>query len=61
MNCPHCDGKCRKASESKSLGCGCLVVVLGAVGWFVLEALAKCNGNCAINKVENYGYSAQST
>lgn len=31
MNCPHCDGKCRKASESKSLGCGCLVVVLGAV------------------------------
>ena len=31
-----------------------VVVVLGAVGWFVLEALAKCNGNCAINKVENY-------
>ncbi len=38
-----------------------VMVVLGAVGWFVLEALAKCNGNCAINKVENYGYSAQST
>ena len=38
-----------------------VVVVLGAVGWFVLEALAKCNGNCAINKVENYGYSAQSS
>jgi len=37
-----------------------VVVVLGATGWFVLEALAKCNGNCAINKVENYGYSAQS-
>ena len=27
-----------------------VVVVLGATGWFVLEALAKCNGNCAINK-----------
>lgn len=38
-----------------------VVVVLGATGWFVLEALAKCNGNCAINKVENYGYSAQSS
>lgn len=31
-----------------------VVVVLGAVGWFVMEALAKCNGNCAINKVENH-------
>ena len=27
-----------------------VVVVLGSVGWFVNEALAKCNGNCAINK-----------
>ena len=27
-----------------------VVVVLGATGWFVLEALEKCNGNCAINK-----------
>ena len=27
-----------------------VVVVLGATGWFVMEALAKCNGNCAINK-----------
>lgn len=31
-----------------------VVVVLGATGWFVLEALAKCNGNCAINKVEKH-------
>lgn len=31
-----------------------VVVVLGATSWFVLEALAKCGGNCAINKVENY-------
>jgi len=38
-----------------------VVMVLGATGWFVMEALAKCNGNCAINKVENYGYSAQSS
>ena len=28
-----------------------VVVVLGATGWFVLEALAKCGGNCAINNV----------
>ena len=27
-----------------------VVVVLGATGWFVVEALAKCAGNCAINK-----------
>lgn len=27
-----------------------VVVVLGATGWFIMEALAKCNGNCAINK-----------
>lgn len=27
-----------------------VVVVLGATGWFVLEALEKCAGNCAINK-----------
>ncbi len=27
-----------------------VVVVLSATGWFVMEALAKCNGNCAINK-----------
>lgn len=27
-----------------------VVVVLGATSWFVIEALAKCNGNCAINK-----------
>ena len=27
-----------------------VVVVLGATGWFVYEAMAKCNGNCAINK-----------
>ena len=27
-----------------------VVVVLGATGWFVMEALAKCAGNCAINK-----------
>ena len=26
------------------------VVVLGAVGWFVYEALQQCAGNCAINK-----------
>jgi hypothetical protein len=28
-----------------------VVVVLGATSWFVLEALAKCGGNCAINNV----------
>ena len=27
-----------------------VVVVLGATGWFVMEALNACNGNCAINK-----------
>ena len=27
-----------------------VVVVLGATGWFVMEALDKCAGNCAINK-----------
>ena len=27
-----------------------VVVVLGATGWFVMEALEKCNGNCSINK-----------
>ena len=27
-----------------------VVVVLGATGWFVYEALEKCAGNCAINK-----------
>ena len=27
-----------------------VVVVLGAVGWFVMEALAQCQGKCAINK-----------
>jgi len=27
-----------------------VVVVLGATGWFVLEALNACNGNCAINR-----------
>jgi len=28
-----------------------VVVVLGATSWFVLEALAKCGGKCAINSV----------
>ena len=27
-----------------------VVVVLGATGWFVYEALEQCAGNCAINK-----------
>ena len=27
-----------------------VVVVLGATGWFVYEALQQCAGNCAINK-----------
>ena len=27
-----------------------VVVVLGATGWFVYEALEKCAGTCAINK-----------